>query len=170
MDWHSISTSLAAEKTGCDIKRGLSEATARARLEKEGQNTLIREKKHSLIKRFISQFSDVSVLTLLAACAVSFITGITQENGDLVDPIIILVIVILNAVIGVYQENRAEKSIEALRKMSAPSAGVIRAGKFKKYRAKKLYAEIYLSLKAATLCPPTQDLSKKTDFVLRKAR
>ena len=126
MDWHSVSAEKTAEALKTNIGKGLSSHEAEKRLKSQGPNVLQSREKPSLIKRFFAQFKDFCVIILFVACIISFATGILEGKGDFVEPIVILIIVILNAVIGVIQEQKAEKAIEALRKMSAPSACVIR--------------------------------------------
>lgn len=89
------------------------------------------------------------VLILLAAAGVSFVTAIIEGTGDFIDPIMILLIVLINAVTGVIQENRAEKAIEALKRLSAPHAKVIRNGKEKSILSEEVVPEIFLYLKLA---------------------
>ena len=129
MEWHSksISETLRLLKTNCS--NGLSPAEAKRRIKENGKNILTHEKHKSLVVRFLEQFKDFMVLILLAAAAVSFITAFFSSDGDLIDPVMILIIVILNAVIGTVQECRAEKAIDALKKLSAPHTTVIRSGK-----------------------------------------
>lgn len=128
MYWHSMSCSETEAALRTDAQKGLSPAEAARRLQKYGKNTLSTGKKGGVIKKFLSQFADFMVLILLAAAAVSFFTA-AAGDGDLSDPIMILLIVILNAVAGTVQECRAEKAIDALKKLSAPHAEVIRGGK-----------------------------------------
>lgn len=132
MDWHSISAAETAEKLKTNPEKGLSESEAKKRLEKYGSNVLQNRNKASVIKRFFAQFKDFCVIILFIACVISFATGILEGKGDFVEPIVILIIVVLNAVIGVIQEQKAEKAIEALQKMSAPTACVVRSGKIKR--------------------------------------
>lgn len=101
---------------------GLSSEEVAHRLSQNGYNELKSQKKESLIVRFLKQFKDVLVLILLAAAIISYLV----EPSEWVDSVIILVVVLLNAVLGVVQESKAEKSLEALQKMSAPTAKVIR--------------------------------------------
>lgn len=91
-----------------------------------GKNQLIIAKKKSILSRFAAQFSDFMILVLLAAAAISFIISLISNDGDFIDPVIILVIVILNAVIGVIEESRADNALEALKQMSAPTARIRR--------------------------------------------
>ncbi len=95
----------------------------------QGKNKLHTVKKKSLISRFFAQFSDFMVLILLAAAGISFLLSVIGGEGDFIDSIIILVIVIVNAVIGVFEESRADNALEALKQMSAPSAKIRRDGK-----------------------------------------
>lgn len=129
MDWHSMSCDETLKALDVDIKNGLSLKKVSKQTKKFGENKL-KEKKHkSIFKKFIEQFSDFMVIILLIAAVVSFITAIIDESGDYIDSIIILVIVIMNAIIGVVQESKAERAIDALKKLSSPKAKVIRNSK-----------------------------------------
>lgn len=143
----------AVQKLGSDINKGLSDSEAQKRLEKDGENKLTEKKKASLLKRFIAQFSDFCVIILFIACIISFATGIIEGHGDFVEPVVILAIVILNAVIGVYQESRAEKAIDALKKMSAPEATVNRSGKIKKIPSSQLVTGDIILLESGDMVP-----------------
>ena len=153
MEWHTKSAHETAQALRSDTVRGLSEQTAKVRLEKHGENILEGRKKASLIKRFAAQFSDFCVIILFVACIISFLTSVIEGSRDFVEPIVILLIVILNAAIGVFQEQRAEKAIEALRRMSAPTACVIRSGKIKKIPASKLAAGDLIMLESGDMIP-----------------
>ena len=115
---------LATDKT-----QGLSQSEVNARIEKYGENRLQEKKKKSTFQRFLDQFKDAMIIILLLAAAVSFTLVCIEKNwGELFEPGLILLIVILNAVMGVYQEGKAEKALDALKNMSAPHARVIRDG------------------------------------------
>lgn len=110
--------------------QGLSSADADARLEKNGKNKLAEAKKDSLIKRFLAQLADPMIIILIVAAVVSAVTAAVGGDGEgYADVIIILFVVIVNAVLGVYQESKAEKAIEALQEMSAATSKVIRDGR-----------------------------------------
>ena len=108
-------------------EKGLTSAEAEARLEKYGRNKLRAAKKDSLFTRFMKQLSDPMIIILICAAAVSGIIAVL-ENESFADVIIILAVVIINAVLGVYQENKAEHAIEALQEMSAATSKVLRNG------------------------------------------
>ena len=93
------------------------------------KNRLETAKKKSVLSRFLAQFSDFMILVLLVAAAISFAISLISKDGDFIDPVIILVIVVLNAVIGVIEESRADNALEALKQMSAPTAKIRRAGR-----------------------------------------
>lgn len=131
MDWHTLSALDIMRKFKVKVNCGLSSIEIKGLQNKYGKNALQEKEKPSFFKRFFSQFSDFMVLTLLAASAVSFITALIDGSGNYADPIIILVIVVINAIIGVAQESKAEKAIDSLKKLSAPHAKVIRDGKHK---------------------------------------
>lgn len=125
-------------------KNGLSSEEALKRLKENGYNQLKEAKKESLLIKFLNQFKDTLTLILLVAALVSYIV----EPTEWVDSVIILVVVIINAILGVVQENKAEKSLEALKKMSAPSAKVIRDGVASVIDAKELVVGDVLLLEA----------------------
>ena len=105
--------------------------------EKYGFNELKGKKKQSILIKFLNQFKDFMIIVLIIAAIVSGFIGI-QEGEGITDSIIILIVVIVNAIIGVAQENKAEKSLEALQKMSAHVSKVIRDGKTQVIPAKEL--------------------------------
>ena len=110
---------------------GLSKEEAEKRLSEYGKNEIKGKKKKSLIKRFFSQFADFSIIALLVASALSYGVSLAGGENDLTEPLIILAIVIINAVIGIVQESRADAAIEALKSMFSPECIVIRDGKKK---------------------------------------
>ncbi|MCD8120014.1 MAG: cation-translocating P-type ATPase [Lachnospiraceae bacterium] len=108
--------------------QGLSEAEAAERLEKYGKNKLEEAKGKSLIQRFFEQLADPMIIILIVAAVVSGVLAVV-ENDSFADVIIIVAVVLVNAILGVYQENKAEKAIEALQEMSAATSKVLRGGK-----------------------------------------
>ncbi|MBQ8027650.1 MAG: cation-translocating P-type ATPase [Clostridia bacterium] len=138
MDFHSVGIKETAEKLGSDIGKGLSGKETLRRLNENGENRLTQKKKGNLLTKFLSQFKDFMVITLLIAAAISFVTAYFDGEGSFVDPIIILGIVILNAIVGVIQESKAEHAIDRLRQMSAPEATVLRDGEVKKIPASQV--------------------------------
>ena len=109
-----------------NIQTGLSSKEALNRLKQNGENSIKDNNKKSNISKFLAQFNDFMVIILLIAGAISFITSFLQGEKDFLDAIIIVLIVFLNAILGFMQENKAEKALEALKKMSSPKANVIR--------------------------------------------
>ena len=108
-------------------ENGLSAQEAAARLEANGKNKLIEPKKDSIVKKFLMQFADPMIIVLLVAAVLSAITAI-YEGESLADVFIILFVVILNATLGVLQESKAEKAIEALKEMTSATSKVLRDG------------------------------------------
>jgi len=108
--------------------KGLSSTEASKRLTEYGENKLQAKKKKSMLQRFLEQFYDVMILILILAAAISFVVACYEGEG-FYEPVLILLIVVLNAILGVVQESRAEKALESLQELSAPHARVIRDGK-----------------------------------------
>ncbi len=127
--FHNRSTEETLRALESDGERGLNAEQVAQRRDKHGENRLREKKKKTMLRRFLDQFKDVMILILIAAAAVSFTVICIEGNfGELFEPALILLIVVLNAVMGVLQESRAEKALDALKNMSAPHARVIRGG------------------------------------------
>lgn len=129
MEWHSLGIEEVLKKFDVSKKNGLNAKEVNARLSKYGENKILEKKNKSIIIKFLEQFKDFMVIILLIAAVISFLTSIFENSSDYIDSVIILFIVVLNAIIGVIQENKAEKAIDALKKLSAPHARLIRGGK-----------------------------------------
>ncbi len=108
---------------------GLSSAEAKKRLERDGLNKLKEAKKDPLWKRFFAQMADPMIIMLIVAAVISALTGMAQGDADFADVIIICFVVVVNAVLGVVQESKAEEALAALQEMSAAQSKVIRDGK-----------------------------------------
>jgi Ca2+-transporting ATPase len=136
-DTYYKSVAHVVEELSTDAKSGLSQQEAEARLEKHGYNVLKEEKKKTIVQRFFAQFNDILIIILLIAAAISFGVAL-MENHGFAEPILILLIVIINAVIGVVQENKAEKALDALKKLSTPEVKALRDGVTSVIQSKEL--------------------------------
>ena len=125
----SLTREQCVEYLHSNAKKGLTADQVRKITERYGKNQLRQKKKRNVMQRFLAQLSDFMVIILLAAAAISFVTSYLRQDTDYIDSIIILAIVIVNAITGMIQESRAEKAIEALKKLSSPETRVIRDGK-----------------------------------------
>ena len=135
--WFTKTIEEIEKELGAEIEKGLSQSEANNRIEKYGANELKAEKKKSLIIKFLEQFKDFMIIILIIAAIVSGAISIAQGEA-ITDSIIILIVVIANSIIGVAQEAKAEKSLEALQKLSGHEAKVIRDGKLEIIPAKDL--------------------------------
>ncbi len=142
------------EKLVTDRKGGLSSAEVQARQAEYGPNKLQEKKKKTTLQRFLDQFKDAMILILIAAAIISFAVVCAEQNwGEMFEPVLILVIVLLNAVMGVYQEGKAEKALDALKNMSAPHARVLRDGKGTIIDASELVPGDIIRLEAGDFVP-----------------
>mgnify|MGYP003317539149 CR=1 FL=1 len=132
--------------------QGLTSEEAAKRLAQNGKNKLAEGKKDSLLKRFFAQMADPMIIILLVAAAISAVLSIV-EGESFADVIIILAVVIINAVLGVYQENKAEKAIEALQEMSAATSRVLRDGRLITVRSEDLTVGDVVMLEAGDAVP-----------------
>ena len=154
MQFFSQTKESVLEILNTDEKRGLSEHDVVNLKEKYGPNKLNEKKKKTTMQRFLDQFKDAMILILIVAAIVSFVVICVEKNwGELFEPALIVLIVILNAVMGVYQEGKAEKALDALKNMSAPHARVIRDGVEKVIDAVDLVPGDIIRLEAGDFVP-----------------
>ncbi len=147
---------------------GLSAAAAKERLAKSGPNKLRSAKGKSLLRRFVEQLADPMILILLAAAAVSGVLGYLEGDGY-TDVMIILAVVLLNAILGVYQESKAEKAIEALQKMSAATSKVLRDGMLTVLPSEELTPGDVILLEAGDAVPADGRLLQAASLKIEEA-
>ena len=135
--WFNKTVQEVEKELGTSADKGLNQNQVEESAKKYGLNELQEKKKDSLLKKFIEQFKDFSIIVLIIAAIVSGIVGVVEGEG-ITDTIIILIVVFLNAIIGIIQESKAEKSLEALKKLSSHAAKVIRNGKEQVIPAREL--------------------------------
>ncbi len=124
--WETLRKEEVLKKLETNFRHGLSQEDVKKRQLKYGKNKLKDKPKESLFIKFIKQFNDFMIIILIIASIVSAVISNLQGENDYIDSIIIIAIVVLNAIMGVIQEAKAEKSIEALQEMTPPKAKVIR--------------------------------------------
>ena len=135
--YYRMTTSEVLERLGVNDLEGLSPEKVEKRRERDGYNEFKRKEHSSLIAKFFAQFKSFMIIVLVVAAIVSGVTGYMNGEG-ITDALIIMVILILNAIIGVMQESKAEKSLEALERMSAPHCKVIREGELRIIESREL--------------------------------
>ncbi|MBR6635796.1 MAG: HAD-IC family P-type ATPase, partial [Clostridia bacterium] len=164
MDFYCADIPQTAKQLGVDIQSGLTRSQAKRRLEENGENRLKEKKNGNIVLKFLSQLSDPMVITLIIAAVVSFFTAYAEENGSYIDPIIIVGIVIVNAVVGVIQEAKAEHAIEKLKELSAPDATVFRDGKPTKIPATQVVTGDIILLTAGDRVPADARLIESVEI------
>ncbi len=135
--YYNLSVTQVAEKLQTSLEKGLSKDEAKRRLDTYGYNEFEKKKKKGIFYKFLQQFKSFMIIVLLVAAIISGIVGYMHGEG-FTDALIILFIVILNALIGTIQEAKAEQSLEALEKMSAPHCKVIRDGQVEVIESREL--------------------------------
>ena len=136
-NWFNKTQEKIEKELGTDAVNGLTDEQVISNREKYGRNELKSKKKKNILQKFLEQFKDFMIIVLIIAAIVSGAVGIAEGEG-ITDTIIILIVVIVNAIIGVMQENKAEKSLEALQKLSDHASKVIRNGKMEVVPSKDL--------------------------------
>ena len=126
-NWFNQETKNVIKELNSNVEKGLTDEQVKSSREKYGFNELEAKKKKTLLVKFLEQFKDFMIIVLIIAAIVSGVVGVAEGEG-ITDTIIILVVVVVNAIIGVAQESKAEKSLEALQKLSAHASKVIRNG------------------------------------------
>lgn len=135
-----------------DIHNGLSKSESEKRLQQYGENKLVGEKEKTILQMFFDQFKDFLVIILIIAGIISMVVGIMEGEG-VIDGIIIMAIVILNAILGVVQENRASNALKALKEMSSPQAKILRNGTIEKIASNELVPGDVVILEAGDYIP-----------------
>ena len=154
MQFFNQSKEIVLETLNTNESKGLNPNQANELREKYGLNKLREKKKKTNVQRFFEQFKDVMILILLVAAAISFVIAVVEQNPkEFFEPVLILLIVVLNAVMGVMQESKAEKALDALKNMSAPHARVIRDGEEKIIDASELVPGDIIRLEAGDFIP-----------------
>ena len=151
--WQTLKKEEILRKLNTNEKTGLEESEVLKRREQKGKNKLEDKKKESILVKFIKQFNDFMIIILIIASIISAIVAKLQGENDYIDSIIIIGIVILNAIMGVVQEAKAEKSIESLKQMTPQKAKVIREGKTKEINAEEIVEGDIIILEAGNYVP-----------------
>ncbi|MGO4937603.1 cation-translocating P-type ATPase [Fundicoccus sp. Sow4_H7] len=151
-----------------DVTTGLSDAEVQRRLEKYGHNELITEEKTTLLQKFIAQFKDFMIIVLLVAAAISAVIGIMEGEG-IADAIVILIVVTLNALMGVFQESKAEEAIDALRDMASPEAKVRRNNSNTSIKSTELVPGDIVLLEAGDIVPADLRLVEANSLQIEEA-
>lgn len=155
MKHYCESTESVLDEVQSTRQNGLSKQTAQQRLEQNGRNKLAAAKKTPLVLRFLAQLADPMTIILIVAAVISGVTGILGDEGVMgfVDVFIIMAVVLVNAILGVVQESKAEAAIEALQKMSAATSKVIRDGKTQIVPSEELVVGDIVLLEAGDAVP-----------------
>lgn len=151
--WHTLKTVEVEEGLCTDIVNGLAEDEVKKRQEKYGKNVLKEKKKESIIVKFVKQFNDFMIIILIIASIISAMTSYMQGENDYIDSIIIIAIVILNAIMGIIQEERAEKSIESLKKLTPKITKIVRDKKTQEINAENLVPGDIIELETGNYVP-----------------
>ena len=167
MEWYEQGAQQVLAEMG-SAPDGLSSEEARRRLAENGPNKLEEGKRVSLWARFAKQLADPMILILLAAAGLSAVTAV-YAGESFADVIIILAVVLINAVLGVYQENKAEKAIEALRGMMAPTSKVIRDGRLSQVPSSELVVGDVLALEAGDAVPADARIFESASLQVEEA-
>lgn len=151
--WHTKAISEIRRETKTNLKYGIDSREVEQRKQLYGVNKIEEQKKKSLVLRFIEQFNDFMIITLIVAAIISSVTAYMQGTNDYIDSIIIVAIVVFNAFLGLIQESKAEKALEALKKLSAPTAKVKRDNKIIDIPSEEVVVGDILILEAGAFVP-----------------
>lgn len=151
--WEAKEVKRVEEEFGTNQEYGITQEEAKKRIENYGKNKLADKKKENIFIRFIKQFNDFMIIILIVASIISAVVSKFDGSGDYIDSIIIIAIVVFNAIMGLLQEAKAEKSLEALKTMTAPVAKVKREGKIVTIPGEEVVPGDILFLEAGNYVP-----------------
>ncbi len=167
--WQTKSIKEIQKEFHTNLEKGLTQEEVKARQEEFGKNKLADKKKESLLIRFLQQFNDFMIIILILASIISAIVSFVEGQHDYFDSIIIIVIVVFNAIMGLIQEAKAEKSLEALKKMSAPIAKVRRNGRVENIKGEEIVPGDIVLLEAGNYVPADCRLTKSFDLKIEES-
>ena len=167
--WHTKGISKVEQEFRTSIRQGLSAKEAKERMQREGRNELTSKKKESLVVRFLKQFNDFMIIILILASIISAVVASIEGSGDYMDSIIIIAIVVVNAIMGVLQEAKAEKALEALKNMTAPTAKVKREGKVQTIPGVEVVPGDIILLEAGNYVPADARIIKASNLKIEEA-
>ena len=151
--WYTLSTKEVEKQMQTNIEFGLNEKQVEDKQNKFGLNKLEEKKKESIVIKFIKQFNDFMIIILIIASIISVVVARLEGSNDYFDSIIIIAIVVFNAIMGLVQEAKAEKSLEALKKMTAPTCRVKRNGKISTIKSEQIVPGDIVLLEAGNYVP-----------------
>ena len=151
--WYTLSTKEVEKQMQTNIEFGLNEKQVEDKQNKFGLNKLEEKKKESIVIKFIKQFNDFMIIILIIASIISAVVARIEGSNDYFDSIIIIAIVVFNAIMGLVQEAKAEKSLEALKKMTAPTCRVKRDGKISTIKSEQIVPGDIVLLEAGNYVP-----------------
>ena len=165
-EWDSYrhSSDEVIEKHNSDAKNGLSATEAAKRLEEYGPNEIQEGETTTTFQKFIAQFKDFMIIVLMIAAVVSWLV-----SGHMEDAIVIMIVVLLNAVMGVFQENKAEEAINALQDMASPEAQVRRDGQIKVMKSTEIVPGDIVLLEAGDVVPADMRLIQANSLQVEEA-
>lgn len=166
--YHDLSVEQTLAKLQTNLDRGLSAAEVLERREKYGPNEFAQVKRKGVLAKFIDQFKNFMIIVLLIAAVISGVVGYLHGEG-FTDAIIILIIVIVNALIGLFQELKAENSLEALKKMSAPKSKVVRDGQVEVLASRELVPGDIVVIETGDLIPADLRLAEVVNLKVEEA-
>lgn len=167
--WHTKDISQVLKELRTNAKAGLNFNEVQKRQEAYGKNELKEKKKESIIVKFFKEFNDFMIITLIVAAIISAVVSKLNGDGDYIDSIIIIAIVIFNAIMGLVQEEKAEKSLEALKKMSAPKAKVKRDGKILEIESQDVVPGDLILLEAGNFVPADCRIIESFDLKIEES-
>ena len=151
--WYTLSTKEVEKQMQTNIEFGLNEKQVEDKQNKFGLNKLEEKKKESIIIKFVKQFNDFMIIILIIASIISAVVARLEGSNDYFDSIIIIAIVVFNAIMGLVQEAKAEKSLEALKKMTAPTCRIKRNGKISTIKSEQIVPGDIVLLEAGNYVP-----------------
>lgn len=163
LEWYTLEKEAVEKELSTSLSKGLDDKEAAERLERYGYNEIEQKKRKTIFQMYVDQFKDFMIIILIIAAVISGLLG------ELTDAVVILMIVVLNAVLGVVQENKAEESLAALKRMSAPSAKVLRNGRHDIIPARMLVPGDVVILKTGDLVPADIRITKALNLKVQEA-